>query len=102
MVMPPDMGELVARAKEGDRLAFEGLVRASHADMYTLAYRLTGNEEDAHDVVQEAYLRAYRSIRRFRGDAQFSTWMHRTRRRLRERLFPIGEHRDPEEQARAV
>jgi RNA polymerase sigma-70 factor (ECF subfamily) len=71
------MGELVARAKEGDRLAFEGLVRASHADMYTLAYRLTGNEEDAHDVVQEAYLRAYRSIRRFRGDAQFSTWMHR-------------------------
>jgi RNA polymerase sigma-70 factor (ECF subfamily) len=45
--------------------------------MYTLAYRLTGNEEDARDVVQEAYLRAYRGLKRFRGDARFSTWMYR-------------------------
>ena len=40
-------------------------------------YRLTGNEEDARDVAQEAYLRAYRAIKRFRGDAQFSTWLYR-------------------------
>jgi RNA polymerase sigma-70 factor (ECF subfamily) len=45
--------------------------------MYTLAYRLTGNEEDARDVVQDAYLRAYRGLKRFRGDARFTTWMYR-------------------------
>ncbi|HLY84026.1 MAG TPA: RNA polymerase sigma factor [Acidimicrobiales bacterium] len=77
MVMPPDMAELVAAAREGDRSAFDELVRVTYADMYTLAYRLTGNEEDARDVVQDAYLRAYRAIRRFRGDARFTTWMYR-------------------------
>jgi RNA polymerase sigma-70 factor (ECF subfamily) len=71
------MAELVAAAKDGDREAFDELVRVTHAETYTLAYRLTGDEEDARDVVQEAYLRAYRGLRRFRGDAQFSTWMYR-------------------------
>ena len=75
--MPQDVAELVAAAKHGDREAFDELVRATYADTYTLAYRLTGNEEDARDVVQEAYLRAFRGLRRFRGDAQFSTWMYR-------------------------
>jgi len=42
-----------------------------------LAYRLTGNRDDAGDVVQDAYVRAYRAIRRFRGDSSFSTWMYR-------------------------
>ena len=59
------------------RTAFDELVRVTYADTYTLAYRLTGNEEDARDVVQEAYLRAYRGVRQFRGDAQFSTWLYR-------------------------
>jgi len=68
---------LIAKAKAGDRAAFESLVRATSADIYTLAYRLTGNEEDAGDVMQDAYLRAFRSIKRFRGDARFSTWMYR-------------------------
>jgi RNA polymerase sigma-70 factor (ECF subfamily) len=72
-----DMTELVTAAKDGDRRAFDELVRVTHADTYTLAYRLTGDEEDARDVVQEAYLRAYRGLRRFRGDAQFTTWMYR-------------------------
>jgi RNA polymerase sigma-70 factor, ECF subfamily len=72
-----DTTELVAAAKDGDREAFDELVRVTHADTYTLAYRLTGDEEDARDVVQEAYLRAYRGLKRFRGDAQFSTWMYR-------------------------
>ena len=75
--MPVDVTHLVAQAKEGDRAAFDELVRCTHADTYTLAYRLTGDEEDARDVVQEAYLRAYRGLKRFRGDAQFSTWMYR-------------------------
>lgn len=67
----------MAAAKEGDRSAFEDLVRATTADTYALAYRLTGNEDDARDVVQDAYLRAYRGLRRFRGDAQFNTWLYR-------------------------
>jgi RNA polymerase sigma-70 factor (ECF subfamily) len=75
--MPVEMAELVAAAKEGDREAFDELVRRTYADTYTLAYRLTGDEEDARDVVQEAYLRAFRGLKRFRGDAQFTTWMYR-------------------------
>ena len=75
--MPQSEADLIAAAQAGDREAFDDLVRATYADTYTLAYRLTGNEEDARDVAQEAYLRAYRAIDRFRGDAQFSTWMYR-------------------------
>ncbi|HEX8582367.1 MAG TPA: RNA polymerase sigma factor [Acidimicrobiales bacterium] len=77
MQLPRDIDALVTAARAGDRSAFDDLVRATYADTYTLAYRLTGDEEDARDVVQEAYLRAYRGLRRFRGDAQFSTWMYR-------------------------
>ena len=75
--MPHDVVELVAAAQAGDREAFDELVRVTYAESYTLALRLTGNEEDARDVVQEAYLRAFRGLKRFRGDAQFSTWMYR-------------------------
>ena len=75
--MPADVAELVAAARDGDRDAFDELVKATYLDTYTLAYRLIGDEEDARDVVQESYLRAYRGLRRFRGDAQFSTWMYR-------------------------
>lgn len=69
--------DLVRQARSGDQAAFEDLVRATYADTYTLAYRLTGDEEDARDVAQESYLRAYRGLKRFRGDAQFTTWLYR-------------------------
>jgi RNA polymerase sigma-70 factor (ECF subfamily) len=75
--MGTDLADLVAAARGGDRAAFDELVKATYAGTYTLAYRLTGNEEDARDVVQDAYLRAYRGLRRFRGDARFTTWMYR-------------------------
>jgi len=52
-------------------------VRATSAECYALALRLVGNEHDARDVLQETYLRAFRSLRKFRGDASFSTWLHR-------------------------
>ena len=99
-MVPADEVELVAKAKDGDRAAFDELVRLTHAGVYTLAYRLTGNEEDARDVAQETYLRAYRSIRRFRGDARFSTWLYRITancasthlaRRSRDRHESLGE-----------
>ena len=94
---------LVGLAKAGDREAFDRLVRITHADAYALALRLTGNTEDARDVVQEAYLRAYRSIGRFRGDALFTTWLYRIvancavthlGRRRRHRYDPLGVDHD--------
>ena len=71
------LSDLVAQAREGDERAFEELVRHTHTGAYTLAVRLMGNEEDASDVVQDAYLRAFRGLTRFRGDARFSTWLYR-------------------------
>lgn len=76
----PDPSELIAlvdAARAGDRGAFDELVRLTSADTYTLALRLTGDEEDARDVVQETYLRAYRGLHSFRGDARFTTWLYR-------------------------
>jgi RNA polymerase sigma-70 factor (ECF subfamily) len=75
--MTSDIAELVHSAQQGDRTAFDELVRLTHAETYTLALRLTNNAEDAADVVQDTYLRAYRSIDRFRGEAQFTTWLYR-------------------------
>jgi RNA polymerase sigma-70 factor (ECF subfamily) len=72
-----DERELIDAAQRGDREAFEALVRETYLDTYTLACRLTGNVEDAHDVTQDAYLRAWRGIGKFRGEAQFSTWLYR-------------------------
>lgn len=69
--------ELVRRSSTGERGAFDELVRRTHRDAYGLALRLTGDEEDARDVVQDAYLRAYRGLDRFRGEARFSTWLYR-------------------------
>jgi RNA polymerase sigma-70 factor (ECF subfamily) len=72
-----ELASLVEAARQGSRAAFDELVRRTYVDTYTLAVRLTGNEEDARDVVQEAYLRAWKGLKRFRGDSQFSTWMYR-------------------------
>ena len=72
-----ELARLVEAAREGDRPAFDELVRRTYVDTYTLALRLTAHEEDARDVVQESYLRAWKGLPRFRGDAQFSTWMYR-------------------------
>jgi RNA polymerase sigma-70 factor, ECF subfamily len=77
MPEPSNLAALVAAARDGDPDAFEEVVRATYVDTYTLAFRLTGDEEDARDVVQESYLRAYRGLGRFRGDAQFTTWLYR-------------------------
>jgi len=72
-----DLADVVELARDGDRAAFEQLVRATSSDCYALALRLVGNEDDARDVLQETYLRAFRSLRKFRGDAAVGTWLHR-------------------------
>ena len=71
------MSAWVEAAQAGDREAFQSLVAATYRDVFTLALRLCRSEDDALDVAQEAYLRGYRSIGKFRGDAKFSTWMYR-------------------------
>lgn len=72
-----ELAGLVEQAREGSDTAFRQLVEATYRDTYTLAIRLTGDEEDARDVTQEAYLKAHRGLAGFRGDARFSTWMYR-------------------------
>jgi RNA polymerase sigma-70 factor, ECF subfamily len=72
-----DLAGLVGAARRGERAAFEEIVRRTYPDTYTLALRLTADEHDASDVVQDAYLRAYRGLRRFRGEARFTTWLYR-------------------------
>ena len=72
-----DLRSLVDAARDGDREAFDELVRRTWSTTHTLAFRLTGDDDDAREVCQETYLRAYRGIRRFRGDARFTTWLHR-------------------------
>jgi RNA polymerase sigma-70 factor (ECF subfamily) len=71
------VGALVERAREGEKGAFDDLVRLTSPACYALALRLVGNEHDARDVVQDAYLRAFKGLRRFRGEAGFSTWLYR-------------------------
>jgi RNA polymerase sigma-70 factor, ECF subfamily len=69
--------ELVARARAGDADAFRSLVERHGRAVFRLAYRMTGNEHDAEDVVQETFLKAYRSLERFEERSRFSSWLHR-------------------------
>lgn len=71
----PD-GDLVALAQAGDLDAFDQLVTHHQARVYALAYRMLGNGDDAADVAQETFVRAWRSLRKFRRDAEFATWLH--------------------------
>lgn len=68
---------LVARSQRGDLDAFDALMRAYERPVYNLAYRMTGNYDDANDVAAEAFVRVFNAIGRFRGESAFSTWMYR-------------------------
>jgi RNA polymerase sigma-70 factor (ECF subfamily) len=68
---------LVERLRRGDQTAFEAIVRCYGARMLAVARRLVQNEEDAREVVQEAFLQASRALGEFRADAKLSTWLHR-------------------------
>ncbi len=72
-----DEPALVAGLRRGEAAAYEDLVRRCGGRMLSTARRILGDEEEARNVVQDAFLSAYRSIDRFAGDAQISTWLHR-------------------------
>jgi RNA polymerase sigma-70 factor (ECF subfamily) len=67
----------LARARQGDSEAFRALVERHSRSVFRLAFRMTGNEQDAEDVVQESFLRAYRQLGRFQARANFGTWLYR-------------------------
>lgn len=66
----------VARARDGDSEAFRMLVEGHSRAVYRLAHRMTGSPQDAEDVVQETFLKAYRQLGRFESRANFGTWLH--------------------------
>lgn len=68
---------VVARARQGDNEAFRALVEQHSRTAFRLAFRMTGNEQDAEDVVQESLLKAYRHLGRFETRADFGTWLYR-------------------------
>jgi RNA polymerase sigma-70 factor (ECF subfamily) len=67
----------LARAREGDEDAFRALVELHARQAFALAYRLTSDERDAEDVVQESFIRAHRRLGRFESRSNFGTWLHR-------------------------
>ena len=67
----------VARVKAGDGDAYRALVERHSRSVFRLAYRMTGNEQDAEDVVQETFLRAYRQLHRYEARSSFGTWLYR-------------------------
>ena len=68
--------ENVSRCQRGDVDAFEEIVRKYQTKMFNISYRVTGDYNDAAEVVQDAFVSAYRSIKSFRGKAKFSTWLY--------------------------
>ena len=97
---------VVRRAKKGDQDAFEQLVTRYEKKVYSLAYHYAGNEQDAMDISQEAFLRVYRFLPQFNEDSQFSTWLYRVtsnvckdylRKRNTRAAFSLSGEQDGEE-----
>jgi len=67
---------LVAKCKKGERSAFDELVLRYQKKVFNISYRMVGNYTEASDLAQEAFIRAYRSIKKFRGQSSFYTWLY--------------------------
>ena len=74
---PPAETQFIERLKRGDAAAFETLVNERSGEIYGLLYRLTENVEEARDLTQETFLRAFQSIDHFRGESDLRTWIYR-------------------------
>jgi RNA polymerase sigma-70 factor (ECF subfamily) len=104
---PDDDHELLPLLRSGDAKAYERLMRRTNRLLFRAARGIVGNDAEAQDAVQEAYLRAFLSLAAFRGDASLATWLVRivinqalAQQRKRGRLVPWDEH-SPEEQTMA-
>jgi len=100
--------DLVTRSRGGDLESFNQLILRWERPIYALAYRVIGREEDARDVCQETFLRAFRALPGFKGQAKFSSWVYRIalnlcrdwmRRQRRAPTVQMPEGADPEELA---
>jgi RNA polymerase sigma-70 factor (ECF subfamily) len=96
--------ETIGRARDGDLRAFESLVRGYQADVWRFAYHLTRDRVLAEDVTQEAFLKAFKAIDTYRGQAKFSSWLLRIVRncaidayRKTRREIPVPEHSEAPE-----
>jgi RNA polymerase sigma-70 factor (ECF subfamily) len=100
--------ELINRCREGDREAHYQLYKSYAKAMFNAAWRITGNTDDAEDVLQEAFISAFRNLDAYRGDATFGSWLKRivvnkainAVKKKRTELFPDDDHFDvaePEE-----
>lgn len=91
--------DLVDRCKRGDEAAWKELVELTHREVYTLCLRILHDPSDAAEATQDAYLKAWRGLKGFRGEAQFTTWLYRVasnaaiskhRSRRRRRVYEVG------------
>ena len=105
----PGDATLVDRARAGEAAAFEALVKRHQAAAFAVAYQMVRHREDAQDIAQEAFVRVFRGLRDFQGQAAFKTWLHRIvvnlaldalRRRSRHPGASYDDAREPGEEAR--
>jgi RNA polymerase sigma-70 factor, ECF subfamily len=104
---PKQVEGLVGRAQAGDALAFDDLVELYKDKIYSYVARMVGDPSEAEDIAQEAFVKAYRNIKSFRGASSFQTWLYRIagnltidavrRRRRRENTFSLDAPLDGEE-----
>jgi RNA polymerase sigma-70 factor, ECF subfamily len=99
-------GDVVRLAQQGDAVAFEQIYRTHSRRVYALCLRMIGNPADAEEFTQDAFLQLFRKIHTFRGDAVFSTWLHRLTvnivlMKLRKKTLPsdsLDENAEPDEE----
>jgi len=105
----PGDAALVDRARAGEVAAFEALLIRHQAAAFALAYQIVRQREDAQDITQEAFVRVFRGLRDFKGQAAFKTWLHRIvvnlaldalRRRSRQPAASYDDAREPGDEAR--
>jgi len=92
----------VAACQAGDERAMQRLYAKHHGRLFAMALRLTGNRGDAEDVVQEAFLRAWRALPSFRGEASFGTWIYRIAVNLCRDQFKRRRPTEPEVEGQAA